>query len=195
MLKTISAIISSVLTAYNNYKISTCTIQNTYATGYQTATVTIIAPYGCICLPNASSQALVTQLNGSSKAMIIQGFINQLPVNSPINIVEGEFAYASDNWALVYNNDGLRANKLDNADFLATLPNGEFIGQMIQDLINDNNNVIRGWLNEHVHSNGNGGANTGIPTITIDTSTILTNDNTYIENENYLLNNDGTMYP
>jgi hypothetical protein len=90
------------------------------------------------------------------------------------------------------------------------LPNGEFGGQMMQNRIteienmiskiNNNYNTLVSLFNSHVHSGvQSGGNNSGQPLSSLSQTQLpipstLSQDTNYIANENYLINDKGTLY-
>lgn len=209
----ITTIVKAAFSIFKGRQVVTAQANNAYTTGYTINNILMTTPYGMYALPNDNTNATLIPINGSPKALQCIGFTQSLPSDSPINLVTGEFAYASNNWALVWNNDGLRANKLNNPDYLATLISGEWANKIMSDLINDNNSVLRNYINNtvnafltsHVHSPGtftaggdpvlgvSGTATTSVTNIT--TSTTLSDDANDISAEKDLLNNHAEPVP
>ncbi len=209
----ITTIVNAAFSVFNGRQVVQAQSNNAYTTGYTINNILMTTPYGMYALPNDNTNATLIPINGSPKALQCIGFTQSLPADSPITLAQGEFTYASNNWSLNWNNDGLRANKLDNADYLATLISGEWANKIMSNLINDNNSVLRNYINNtinafltsHVHSPGtftaggdpvlgvSGAATTSVTNIA--TSTTLSDDANYISNENDLLNDNAIPVP
>lgn len=197
----IVTVIQSLFTTYNGRKITGIQGNSAYSTGYQLSYINMIAPYGMFALPNKNTNAVIVPINGSPKSMQCIGYIQSLPNNTPINMTTGEFCYTSDNWALVWNNDGLRANKLDNAGYLATLPSGDWMNYLLLNRINEISNVIT-EMNVNINNLITWAAAvttvTGVPPLVQSNLTVpatLSQDTTYINNQNDLLNNNAAIVP
>ena len=207
LLTTISNVINSTWLTWKNRKVISMQCNNVYTTGYNLSQVTVVAPYGMYALPKDNSNALLMQINESAKGWVNIGYLKSLPSDSPISIAKGEFAYASDNWGLRWNNDGLRANKLDNPIYLATLPSGEWTGYLVKNRITEVSNVISGVNTNYttlmawatlVTAALNALGRTEVTALSqtpLQVPQTLAKDTNYITSENYLLNNKAIVNP
>lgn len=219
LVNVIGNIVKAIFTSSTTRKSVTLQANNIYTTGYQLQKFYMATPYGYFGIPKANANGVFIPINGSAKALTNVGFINSLPANSPIDISDGEFAYASDNWALVWNNDGLRANKLDNDLYSATLISGEWVNYLMSNRITEIENMISqinanyttlvNDFNSHTHlyipgpgpgTTPTGPASASVPPITLAQTALpvpgtLAADQGYINAENDLLNDNATVVP
>lgn len=204
-------VLKATFTLFKGRKSVTLQNTNIYTTGNNFSSIQMLTPYGYFGIPNNNANNCIIPLNESAKAYISIGFLNTLPESTPISITTGEFCYASNNWALVWNNDGLRANKLDDNTYSATLISGEWVNYFMLNRINEIQNMINqinanyttllATFNAHIHSGVTTGTSTsGSPTTTLSqtnlpTPATLGQDTTYIDNENDLLNDNAVSVP
>lgn len=184
---------------------------NLYTTGNNNVNIKMVTPYGYFCIPKKNANNCMIPINDSPKGYVNIGFINSLSISTPINITDGEFVFASDNWALTWNNDGLNANKLDNSNYFATLISGQWVNYLmlnriteIENMINEINNnytTLKNTFNAHIHSGvQTGGGNSGTSTFSLAQTNLpipatLNDDTNYINNENDLLNDNAIETP
>jgi hypothetical protein len=185
-------------------------VPNFYVPGYNPNDIFLTTPPGYFSVPLDNSNAIIMNVAGSNKTQVVTGIVTTIPLNNPIitdGVSPGEGGIVSTNWGLVVKNNAILGYKFDNDAYRATLNSGEWLGKFIKDLINDNNVVLRDYINNqinlflttHTHSGvTSGGSNTGIavqPVTNIVQNTTLNDDVTYINDENYLLNDNAIVVP
>lgn len=182
-------------------------ISNVVTAGNVRNNVPYIFSYGYLSIPNDNVRVVITNAGITGQSPLALGVITPLASNNPVTLNKGEGCNYSNNWILKYGNTGLTAYKIDNADYLATLPSGEWFIKFVRDLINDNNVVLRNYINNqineflttHIHSGGTlPSGNTGAATTTITniaSSTALSQDDSYAANQNCLLNDNAITLP
>jgi len=184
----------------------TVTVNNIVVSQNQRQNAPVVAPYNEISYPHDNTTAIVSNTGTLGQSPIVLGYI-QSALFTNIDLQPGETIKYSDNWLIKYGNNGITASFIQNNAYNATLPSGEWLGKFITDLINDNNVVLRNYINEqinlflttHTHSGvqtGGGTSGTAIQTITnITQNNSLNNDQTAINNQEYLLNNNAQPTP
>lgn len=200
MFNMIANVAKSVFNIFGNAKTITLQPTNMYTTGYNLQNIVISSSYGEFAIPNINTNVLMLPVNNSPKAYTAIGYIQSLPENTPISITYGESAKCSDNWAIVWNNTGLHANKLDNANYLATLISGEWVNYLMLNRIHELENMI-----SEINSNYTtlvawsktvqSGSSAGVTQTQLSTPGTLSQDTTYMANDNDLLNDNATVVP
>lgn len=170
-------------------------------------------PFGRYSNPINESQTVMMYTGSFKQDPYVIGYLQDWNANWQWSLMQGESVDTSLNFALKYDNvAGLRAYKLDNEEFVCTLPNGEFVGEMILNRINEieelisvlNSNLsnLQSVFNNHTHLYAPG---PGSPTPTANPATpfnpspapspaTLSNDTDYINNENYLIGENAENY-
>lgn len=164
--------------------------------------------YGQGSIPLANLMGLVTPIIGSSKTLACLGFVMETPPNSNAYAYQvGESWINSANYVLVMQNNGIIAYRTTlSPEFHATLLNGEFVNQILLNILNDNNNVLRNYINDTIvqiynnHTHGGvarGGDSTGAPSTPMTDITpndTLIHDKNCINAGNDLINDNGKLY-
>jgi hypothetical protein len=173
---------------FNNSGICNVTadINNISVIGNNRQNVPCIFPYGYISVPKDGINALLLNTGDTGSNPVLLGVVvgfNDLPYT----LKTGESALFSDNWLLVQQNDAIRAYKIDDKSYSATLPSGEHLGKYLIDILN-RLDTIETYLNNHKHKGvkaGNDDTDKANP-ITPDPN--ISKDKISISNEEYLLN-------
>lgn len=141
-----------------NSSLVTFTANNLYNAGYSRDNIVLSSEFGTVQIPEKSTSAFIINFNNSGQSFVSVGY-SQVIDNTENNptfpyLVEGVWCKITKYWGVVWNvksdtDNGLLAFKMNNKDFKATLPNGEFIGQMMQNRINEIENVIQ-QLNDNI---------------------------------------------
>ena len=211
LINMLTNVIKGGFVTFNNRKFASLQNTNLYTTGNTNVNIQMVTPYGYFGIPKANANTCMIPINDSPKGYVSIGFLGSLPVSSPISITDGEFAFASDNWALTWNNTGLNANKLDNPSYFATLISGQWVNYLMLNRITEIENIINeintnyttlvNIFNVHVHTGVQTGGGTSGPSSTpltqtdLPIPTTLSDDTTYINNENDLLNDNAIIEP
>ncbi len=198
-----SALQSAVTSVFGAVKFITGTFTNIRAKGYNITNIPILSPYGQGSIPVTNLKGVLIPLDHSNKSYVNCGFHIVVPP-IPYTFSTGESWSNSQNYVLAYQKNGIIGYRVSDTGYSATLPSGEWVGKLVSDLIADNNTTLRNYINEqinfflrtHVHS----GVTTGVGTSGIATdiipditqNTILADDKESIDNQNYLINNNGT---
>src|ERR1700677_2515958 len=143
----ITTIVKAAFNVFSGRQVIQAQVNNAYTTGYTINNILMTTPYGMYALPNDNTNATLIPINGSPKALQCIGFTQSLPSNSQLsnNIAQGEFAFASDGWAILWNNDGLRANALNLPSYptySATMISGEWVNYLLLNRIQEIENII-----------------------------------------------------
>ena len=182
-------------------------ITNVVTSGNVRNNVPYVFSYGYLSIPNDNVRVVITNAGITGQSPLALGVITPMASNNPATISKGEGCNYSNNWVLKYGNTGLTAYKIDNPNYSATIPSGEWFIKFVRDLINDNNVVLRNYINNqinqflttHIHSGGTlPSGNTGVATSTISNisaSSALSNDDNYAANQNCLLNDNAIPTP
>lgn len=165
-----------------------------------------VYPYGQGGYPQDNTNVFLSPIQGSNKTYICLGFVNGVPTNLPYVFKQGESWGYSKRYLLSYQNDAINAYRFDDNNFTTTLPQGQFMGSMMLNRINELQEQITylttlvSQLQAHTHTY----LNVGVPTPTSSplsvfsiptTPTTLAKDTNLINNENYLINDKGIVYP
>jgi len=201
----------SVTQTYNGVKYVVGTFLNLRANGYNPEQIGILSPYGQGSIPVDNIKGLVLPIEGSNKLYYNIGFLVTVP---PIlhDFKKGESWSNSLNYTLMYQNDGIIAYKInDSNNYKATLPNGEWVGKLVQDRINEieamiseinaNYTALLAAVNGHTHTYSPGPGSpteTGGPSSTLSQTPLpvpstLAADTASITAEEYLINDHGIL--
>lgn len=170
------------------------------------SSVRLSNPYGHGSMPPAGLPAFILSIDGSHKSNACLGYFTETVNNIKHTPVQGEAWLYSKNYLLMAKLDGLQAFKYSNNTYYATLPNGEFVGKMMENRITEIENMIAEininytalmtWatlvtsaLNSLSHPEVTALTQTQLPL-----PNTLAKDTNYITNENYLINDSGTLY-
>lgn len=186
------------------------TITNMRGNAFQISDVKLSTPYGVGSIPPKGATAVIIPVEGSTKSSVVVGYLINLPTDIAHDFVDGESWLHSRNYLLGALEDALQAYRHGDTDYKATLPNGEFVGNMMLNRINeieimlqeinDNYTTLKTTYNAHTHSNVMTGAGvSGAPANQLEQADLtiapeLTKDKDSINNEEYLINDKGTMY-
>jgi len=170
----------------------------------------IINPYGVGNIPPNNTNVFLTSVNNSSKCLFATGGVTAIPrlLREP---VQGESWSYSQKYALVYQNDGIKAyRQADTPDFACTLPNGEaFVQMMVNRIaeleamvatINSNYTELKSAWTSHTHSGVTpGGGNTGGATSALTQNNIVplptqAKDKAYLMAGKALIDDLGEVY-
>lgn len=172
---------------------------NYIAKDAQVENIGTIYPWGFGSLANKSSRMLAIPTYGTNQATAIIGVELVIP---PVknDLKDGECWTHSNKYLLAVQNDTVNAYRINDLNYFATLPNGQFMGAMMLNRINELQAEIN-YLKTHKHEAGNlvapNGAvtgTTGVPTSPPPEPSTLATDKSYINAEKYLINDKGTMY-
>ena len=135
----------------------TANMNNYQINGYSFSECPVISDYRHISIAKSNVDGTLHMEGANSQYPLVTGFYNKLTITqyTILNLQPGESSNYADNWALVYQNDGITARKFDNSEYLATLPSGEHFSKYILDLIEDNNVKLRGYINDKINSTFN----------------------------------------
>lgn len=197
---------NATITKDNSTNAIVSDVENIVTNGNVRNSVPHVFPYGYMSIPNDNVRMVIVNAGITGQSPIVIGSLNSLTEANPVTIAKGEGFNYSNNWILKYGNAGLTAYKIDNANYLATLPSGEWFIKFVRDLINDNNVVLRDYINQqiniflrtHVHTGGTISGNTGEATTTIvdiTSSVTLSQDDGYAAAQNCLLNDNAIVVP
>ncbi|MBP9741919.1 MAG: hypothetical protein KBD37_01025 [Burkholderiales bacterium] len=164
----------------------TADVNNITIVGNNRQNVACVFPYGYFSVPKDGTNTVVlnTGDTGSNPLMIgvLIGFDNL-----PYTPQAGESGLFSDNWILAQQNYAIRAYKIDDTGYRATLPCGEWLGKYLTDILTRLDSIEQ-YLNTHTHSGvQTGGGISGIAS-PIEPDPNIAQDKSSISNEEYLLN-------
>lgn len=200
MFNMIANVAKSIFTNFGTRKVVTLQPTNMGTTGYNLQNITVSAPYGEFAMPHINTNVLMIPVNNSSKAYAAIGHVQSLPQNTPISLTYGESCKCSDNWAIIWNNTGLHANKLDNTAYLATLISGEWVNYLMLNRIKELENMIAEINSNYItlvawSKTVQSGSSAGVTQTQLTIPTTLSQDTEYMSNENDLLNDNATVVP
>lgn len=164
----------------------TTDVNNVTVIGNNRQNVACVFPYGYFSVPKDGVNAVLLNTGDTGSNPLVLGVLVGFD-NLPYTPKPGEGGLFSDNWLLVQQNDAIRAYKIDDADYNATLPSGEWLGKYLTDILN-RLDAIDEYLNTHTHTGVQTG--TGVSGIAnpITPDPNIDKDKTSISNEEYLLN-------
>ncbi len=193
----ISDSVSLVISNFTNYIAKDAQVEN----------VGTITPWGFGSFANPQTNMLCVPIYGTNQHTAVIGV--QLVIPTIKNtLVDGEAWIHSNKYLLATQNTAVNAYRINDLEYFATLPNGQFVGTMMQNRINEMQTQIDylttlvQQLQNHTHKvigvqSGGSTIPSEVPTETFDKPTrpsTLAQDTNYISNENYLINDEGTMY-
>lgn len=196
------AIKSAIANMFGAISFVTGEFMDIRAKGYNITNIPILSPYGHGSIPVSYQKGLLIPLDNSNKSYVNCGYHTVIPP-IPYTFEAGEAWSNSQNYVLAYQKNGIIGYRVNDNSFSATLPNGEWVGKLVSDLIADNNTTIREYINEqinvflttHVHAGVTTGMGTSGPATDIITdippNATLTADNTAISEQKYLINDSG----
>lgn len=149
----------------------TMTVNNVVVQGNVRNNTIVAFPYGFCSVPTNNTQMVILNTGILGQSPIAIGSV--APIQSNIVCLAGESFNYSNSWILKYSNTGLLAYFRSTPAFVATLPNGEFIGKILTDIITS--------LQETRVAAG------------LSPDPTLEADQTFINNGNYLLNQNAMM--
>lgn len=186
------------------------TITNMRGNAFQISDVKLSTPYGVGSIPPKGATAVIIPVEGSTKSSVVVGYLINLPTGIAHDFVDGESWLHSRNYLLGALEDALQAYRHGDTNYKATLPNGEFVGNMMLNRINEieimlqgintNYTALQQAYNTHAHSGVMTGAGvSGVPSATISIPPLiisqeLAKDKASIIAEEYLINDKGKMY-
>lgn len=186
------------------------TITNMRGNAFQISDVKLSTPYGVGSIPPKGATAVIIPVEGSTKSSVVVGYLINLPTDIAHDFVDGESWLHSRNYLLGALENALQAYRHGDTDYKATLPNGEFVGNMMLNRINEietmlqeinaNYATLKTTYNAHSHSGVMTGAGvSGAPASQLEQTDLtiapeLEKDKDSINNEEYLINDKGTMY-
>lgn len=198
-------IVTCTRQALNGASILIATIVGMRGSQNQDTDINIATPQGFGSIPPKGRLAVVVPMLGSNKSYAITGFVQAtLDGIVPHNGAEWESWLYSKRYALYMQNDAIRAYRMDDQDFNATLPIGESFVAMMLNRINEMQTEINylktvaSTFNNHVHSGVMSGAGTSaVPTTTLadpPKPATLDHDKTYLQDGKALINDTGEVY-
>jgi hypothetical protein len=157
--------------------------------GFTQDYIQIIYPYGSFGVPNSNIPMILIPLNDSQKSSWVALGTGVVFPTVPHEFIEGESASYSNKYVLAIQNDKLVAYRISDNQYQATLISGEWTNKILADIIEDNNLVIRDYLNQII-----------VPAITnlggsaspIDKNPNLIDDDNAIDQGKTLIANTGT---
>lgn len=164
----------------------TSDIKNIAVKGNNRQDVVLVMPSGYFGIPHDGTNVVLIDTGDIGANPIALGVLVPLK-ELPYTPKQGEAGLLSDNWMLVQQNDAIKAFKLDDKSYSATLCRGESVGKYLFDILS-RLDTIDTHLNTHTHAGvttGNGVSGIAQP-ILPDSN--LTKDKAAIQNEEYLLN-------
>ena len=209
MFATTGYLSTTVKNLYNNLVYYLGTFTGLRGNVSDVSSVKLATPFGHGSIPPDGLPAILISINGSHKSNACLGYFMETPSTIPHVPIKGEGWLYSSNYLLIAQLNGLVAYKNSNNTYKATLPNGEFVGKMmlnrIEELerligeLNTNYTTLKSAYDAHLHT-GNGAGNptsaptTPAPLLTVSTPSTLAQDTGYINGEKYLINNNGELY-
>lgn len=205
---------SATSKTYGIYNLVVGTFTNMRANGYQVENITMTTTYGVGGIPPDGLSGLLIPIEGSNKSYVCAGFGQVIPnINYSFNSGESWLTsapyFTNPGYTLIMQSSGVIVYRIINPNhlpFYATLPSGEWMNKILGDLLNDNNSVLRDYINNtivsifnaHTHIAPSGGGATSAPTApntmtNIPNSTTLPDDATAVSNKNTLINDSGTV--
>jgi hypothetical protein len=193
---------NAIVSMFGSISFITGQFVNIRAKGYNITNIPVLSPYGHGSIPVSNQKGLLIPLDNSNKSYVNCGYHTVIPP-IPYTFEAGEAWSNSQNYVLAYQKNGIIGYRVNDNSFSATLPNGEWVGKLVSDLIADNNTTIREYINEqinlflrtHVHSGvttGTGVSGTATDIIPdIEPNATLAADNTAISEQKYLINDSG----
>jgi len=165
----------------------TSSVNNITVIGNNRQNVAYVMPYGFFSVPKNGVNAIIINPGDTGGNPLVIGTIVGFE-DLPYTPKPGESGNFSDNWLLVYQNDAVRAYKIDDPDYAATLPSGEWLGKYLTNILNRLETVEK-YLNTHTHTKVQSGTDvSGIPNPIIPDENIA-KDKKSIKDEEFLLNN------
>lgn len=166
----------------------TSDIHNITVIGNNRQNVACIFPYGYFSVPKNGINAVLLNTGDTGSNPLLLGVVVGFN-NLPYIPKAGESGLFSDNWLLVQQNEAIRAYKIDNKEYSATLASGEWLGKYLTDILN-RLDTLETYLNTHTHVGVQTGQGvSGVPNPLIPDPNI-SKDKASIKNEEYLLNNN-----
>ncbi len=166
----------------------TTDINNITVVGNNRQNISCIFPYGYFSVPKDGINAVLLNTGNTGSNPLLLGVLvgfDKLPYTPK----PGESGLFSDNWLLVQQNDAIRAYKIDDEEYSATLASGEWLGKYLTDILN-RLDAIDEYLNTHTHAGvQTGGGISGIAN-PIKPDPNMGKDKASISNEEYLLNDN-----
>ena len=189
--------VSLVISNFTNYIAKDAQVEN----------VGTITPWGFGSFANPQSNMLCIPIYGTNQHTAVIGVQLVIP-KIKNDLVDGEAWIHSNKYLLATQNTTVNAYRINDLNYFATLPNGQFMGAMMLNRINEIQTQINylttlvQQLQNHTHKvagvqSGGSTITSAVPTETFNTPTTpttLAKDSNYISNENYLINDKGTMY-
>ncbi|MFN8770049.1 MAG: hypothetical protein ACK5Z5_02700 [Neisseriaceae bacterium] len=166
----------------------TCDVINISVIGNNRQNVPCIFPYGYISVPKDGINGLLLNTGDTGSNPVLLGVVVGFD-NLPYSLKAGESALFSDNWLLTQQNDAIRAYKIDDKSYSATLPSGEWLAKYLTDILN-RLDTIETYLNNHTHKGVKAGTDDSGKASPITPDPNISKDKTSISNEEYLLNNN-----
>lgn len=170
----------------------TLTVNNIVVENNQRQAAPVVFPSGFCSLPNDNTQMILFNSGVMGQNPIILGSITSIESDNPVTLQPGESYNYSNEWAIKYGNSAVQAYKLDTPNYLMTLPAGEWLGKFLTDIIT-RLTQIETYYNTHIHVAP--GGNTAVPTVLLPDDADLTQDQTYINDGNYLLGPNAEVLP
>lgn len=109
---------------------------NVFGFGNKIDNIDMLSPYGDGCVPPKGFSGVVAPVNGSGKKLYFLGGVNAIP-DIPHDPAIGESWKSSLKYVLIQQNDAVRAYRIGDEEFNATLPNGESFVEMMVNRINE----------------------------------------------------------
>lgn len=203
---TVGYLVEVVQQTYNGLLAYVGTFSGLRGNSANVSSVQLSNPYGHDSIPPVGLPAFILPLNGSHKSSACLGYFTETVNNIKHTPVQGEAWLYSQNYLLMAKLDGLQAFKYANNTYYATLPNGEFVGKMMQNRIteienmiseiNINSTTLMAWatlVTAALNALGRTEV-TALSQTPLQVPQTLAKDTNYITNENYLINDSGTLY-
>ncbi len=171
----------------------TTDINNITVIGNNRQDVACVFPCGYFSVPKDGANAVLLNTGDTGSNPLLLGVVVGFN-NLPYTLKPGESGLFSDNWLLVQQNDAIKAYKIDDASYGATLSSGEWVGKYLTDILK-RLDAIDDYLNNHTHTGVQTG--TGVSGIAnpIPPDPNIDKDKTSIGKEEYLLNDNAKPIP
>lgn len=164
----------------------TADIKNITVIGNNRQNAAFVFPYGFFSVPKDGVNAIVVNPGNTGGNPLVIGVVVGFD-KLPYIFKAGESGLFSDNWILAQQNEAIKAYKIDNSDYSATLPSGEWLGKYLTDILNRLDS-IETYLNTHTHTGVETGSGISGIANPIASDPNIAKDKSSINNQDYLLN-------
>ena len=166
----------------------TSDINNITVVGNNRQNVIHVFPYGFMSVPKNGVNAVILNTGESGgNPLVIATIVGFDKDKLPYKLQPGDSFNFSDNWLLVQQNDAVKAYKIDDKNYSATLCSGEWLGKYLTNILN-RLEAVENYLNTHTHTKVQSGTDiSGIPNPIMPDPNIA-KDKKSIKDEEYLIN-------